>query len=305
MTAYNYALTSLTDKRNVSLWAKEQIFINEDCEFSIYVETVLMFLLIATMVLALGGNLFYCLEIYFNEKLHVKSKVMIVNIAVINIVISLTTPLFECMYIYFYPRWPYGNIFNNVHNSFLIFTVVTPFVCSTAIDRYLPVKKPFQYRAFAIKTKFTVVVSFTWIYSILWVVILACNFKKPPSNIYCWNVPKTLHDVFLGIHIIIPIEVIPFVYTQIILTVRNSSANTGMKHVISRDITLAKKFTLVISILFFLWVPTVILDLIYNKYPKNCIFKQLGSVSIWLSYVNSAVNPIIHSYGNKEINKYI
>ena len=56
MTAYNYALTSLTDKRNVSLWAKEQIFINEDCEFSIYVETVLMFLLIATMVLALGGN---------------------------------------------------------------------------------------------------------------------------------------------------------------------------------------------------------------------------------------------------------
>ena len=114
-----------------------------------------------------------------------------------------------------------------------------------------------------------------------------------------------MHDAFLGIHIIIPIEVIPFVYTQIILTVRNSSANTGMKHVISRDITLAKKFTLVISILFFLWVPTVILDLIYNKYPKNCIFKQLGSVGIWLSYVNSAVNPIIHSYGNKEINKYI
>ena len=173
------------------------------------------------MALALGGNSFYCLAIYFKKKLHVKSKVMIVNLAVINIVISLTTPLFECMHVYSYPRWPYGNILNNVHNSFLIFTVVAPFVYSTAIsfDRYLAVTKPFRYQAFATKRKFTVVVSITWIYSILWIVILGCNFKKVPSNIYTWNVPKTLHDVFLGIHLIIPIVVIPFVYTQIILTV--------------------------------------------------------------------------------------
>ena len=57
-----------------------------------------------------------------------------------------------------------------------------------------------------------------------WAVILGCNFKKVPSNIYTWNVPKTLY-VFLGIHLIIPTVVIPFVYTQIILSVRNSSAN--------------------------------------------------------------------------------
>ena len=308
MTTYNYALTSLTDKRNVSPWAKEQIFINKDCEFSSYVKTVLMLLLIVTMALALGGNSFYCLAIYFKKKLHVKSKVMIVNLAVINIVISLKTPLFECMHVYSYPRWLYGNILNNVHNSFLIFTVVAPFIYSTAIsfDRYLAVTKPFRYQAFATKRKFTVVVSITWIYSILWIVILACNFKKVPSNIYTWNVPKTLYHVFHGIHIIIPIVVIPFVYTQIVLTVRNSGANAGMKHVISRDITLAKKSALVISVLFLLWVPAVILDLIYNIYPKNCISKQLGLVSIWLvSCVNCAVNPVIYSYGNKAITKHI
>ena len=78
-----------------------------------------------------------------------------------------------------------------------------------------------------------------------------------------------------------------------------------MKHVISRDITLAKTSALVISVLCLLWVPTVILDLIYNIYPKNCISKQLGLVGIWLSCVNSAVNPIIYSYGNKAITKYI
>ena len=175
---------------------------------------------------------------------------MIVNLAVINIVISLKTPLFECMYVYSYPRWPYGNIFNNVHNSFLIFTVVAPFVCSTAIsnERYLAVTKPFQCRVFATKRKFTVVVSFTWIYSILWVVILACNFKKASSNIYTWNVPKTLYDVFLGIHIIIPIVVISFIYTQIILTMRNSSANAGIKHVISRDMWCVARFSTMCTI---------------------------------------------------------
>ena len=230
MTTYNYALTSFTNKRNFSPWTKENIFIKEDCEFSIYVRTVLLFLLIVTKVVSLGGNFFYCLVIYFNKKLHVKSKVMIVNLAVINIEISLTTPMFECMYVYSYPRWPYGNIFNSVHNSFLIFTVVAPFVCSTAIsiDRYLSVTEPFQYRAFATKRKFAVVVSVTWIYSILWVVILACNFKRASSNIYTWNVSKTLYDVFLGIHIIIPIVVVSFIHTQIILTVRNSSANARM-----------------------------------------------------------------------------
>ena len=66
---------------------------------------------------------------------------------------NMKTWMFECMYVYSYPRWPYGNIFNNVHNSFLIFTVVARFVCSTAIsiDRCSGVTKPFQYRAFATK----------------------------------------------------------------------------------------------------------------------------------------------------------
>ena len=285
----------------------EKIFLQNDCGFSISFKTILMVLLIITMTFSLCGNLFYCIVIYLNKKLHVRSKIMVVNLAITNIVISLTIPVFECMYIYSYPGWPYGHIFNNIQNSFLLFAVVAPFVCSTiiSVDRYFAVVKPFQYRVFATSGKFIFFLSMTWIYSILWVVIMTCNFTDTPDNIYTWNVSRMLYNFTLGIHTVIPIVVIPFLYIRIIITVRNSNVNAGLELATNRDITLAKKSAFVISILFILWIPTVALEFLYNLSSTNCTVKQLGSVSVWLLCVNGAVNPIIYSFGNKEITKYL
>ena len=301
MPPHEYFATTILDERD------EKIFLQNDCGFSISFKTILIILLIITMMFSLCGNLFYCIVIYLNKKLHVRSKIMVVNLAVTNIVISLTIPVFECMYIYSYPGWSYGHVINNIQNSFLMFTVVAPFVCSTiiSIDRYFAVVKPFQYRVFATSRKCIFLVSMTWIYSILWVVIMTLYFTETPDNIYVWNVSRMLYNVILGIHTVIPIVVIPLLYIKIIITVRNSNANAGLQLVRNRDITLAKKSALVISILFILWIPTVALEFLYNLSSTNCSVKQLGSVSVWLLCVNGAVNPIIYSFGNKEITKYL
>ena len=131
------------------------------------------------------------------------------------------------------------------------------------------------------------------------------NFLPAPKDAYIWNVPTNQYYIFLGIHIILPLIIVPVLYKKITNTVKLSRQRTGKVGIQSREIKLAKRAAVVIAFLFIVWTPVVVLEIFYNFNFSNCIVEQAGAVSVWITCVNGALNPIVYSRGNSEIKKGI
>ena len=94
-------------------------------------------------------------------------------------------------------------------------------------------------------------------------------------------------------------------YKKITNTVKLSRLRTGKTGIQSREIKLAKRVAVVIAFLFIVWTPVVVLEMFYNFSFSNCLVEQAGVVSVWITCVNGALNPIVYSSGNSEIKKGI
>jgi len=135
---------------------------------------------------------------------------------------------------------------------------------------------------------------------------MALNFTAAPENKYVWNVPSTLYYVYLALHIGVPMFVIPLLYIRINATVKQSSRNAGCTTLPKRsDVKLAKTIGFVIGFLFLVWIPVVILEVFYNFHFSECIVEQAGTVSVWITCINGAINPMVYSYRNSEVRKYV
>ena len=280
---------------------------SEACEFSIYFKVTLCTLLMVTGLFSFLENIALCTVFYMNRNLHVKSSILIISLSSTDIITACTLSSIEFVYILTHPKWPLGSLGTDIQNSFWLFSLAMPFITVTAItvDRYLAITKSFQYNRFVTVEKIVIVVVFMYTYSLLWVVCMVLNFLPAPEDAYIWNVPATQYYIFLGIHIIIPLIVIPILYRKITSAVKLSRQETGKTRIQSREIRLAKRVAVVIIFLFIVWAPVVVLEIFYNLDFSNCIVEQAGAVSVWITCANGALNPIVYSQGNAEVKKCI
>lgn len=280
---------------------------NDECEFSIYYKVILCTLLMVTGVCSCLENILFCAVIYLNKNLHVKSNILIVSLSITDIITACSLSSVEFVYILSHPRWPLGSNGTNIQNSFWLFSIVMPFITVTAItlDRYAAITKSLQYNCFVTAKKLGLTVGFLYLYSFIWVICMELNFLPAPKDAYIWNVPTNQYYIFLGIHIILPLIIVPVLYKKITNTVKLSRQRTGKVGIQSREIKLAKRAAVVIAFLFIVWTPVVVLEIFYNFNFSNCIVEQAGAVSVWITCVNGALNPIVYSRGNIEIKKGI
>ena len=264
-------------------------------------------LIAVTGICSITENIFFCTVVYLNKNLQIKSNILIVSLSITDIIIASTAPVFEFIYIMYNPKWPLGSLGTNIQNSFWLFSLVMPFVTVTAItiDRYLAITKSFRYGRFITASKLLCVVGCLYLYSFIWVFFMARNFLSTPEDVYTWNVPSTTYYVFLGIHIVFPLILITVLYIKIAKTVKLSRQNTGVVQVSRSETKLAKTVAFVIGFLFLVWTPVVVLEFFYNFNFSSCIVEQAGTVSVWITCVNGALNPIVYSYRNDEVQKYI
>ena len=57
--------------------------------------------------------------------------------------------------------------------------------------------------------------------------------------------------------------------------------------------------------MFVVCTPVVVLEIFFDFNFSNCIVEQAGTVSVWITCANRALNPIVHSRGNAEVKKCI
>ena len=62
---------------------------------------------------------------------------------------------------------------------------------------------------------------------------------------------------------------------------------------------------IIIAFLFGVWAPVLVLEIIYQTDFKSCIVEQAGTVSVFITCLNGAINPLVYSYRNDEVKMYI
>ena len=278
-----------------------------DCEFSIYFRAVMCPLLMIAAVCSLAENIFFCIVVCVNKNLQIKSNILIVNLSITDIIIASTGPVFEFIYVLCKPKWPLGRAGSNIQNGMWLFSLVMPFATVTAItiERYLAITKSLQYNRYATSNKLLLIVGCLYLYSLAWVICIAMNFHEAHRYVYYWNVPEYPYFVFLGVNLLFPLILIPVLYKKILKKVRLSRQIADVDESERNEIRLVKTVGIVIAFLFLVWAPVLVLEIIYQTDFKSCIVEQAGTVSVFITCLNGAINPLVYSYRNDEVKKYI
>ena len=266
----------------------------------------------------------FCLIVWHNKALHKRSLVLITNLSVAGILNAATVPVFEFIYVYYYPSWPLGRLGTNLQNSIWLFSLVLPFVTVTAItiERYLATVHYVFYQTNAKASNFGVVVFLLWVYSLAWTVVISTRFAPAPDTYYLWNVPQNLYYIFLGLHLVVPLLIITVLYQRILSYSQESGkavSQVGKRHngggggilksvetspvEVSREVRLAKTIAMVIGTLYAVWVPVVIMEVVYNFDFYDCAVEQGGTVCVFVTSLNGCLYPLIYFYRIKEVKK--
>ena len=117
-----------------------------------------------------------------------------------------------------------------------------------------------------------------------------------------WERPNYEILVFV-LGFLLPFSVMGLCYCKIFGAARTQARamkQMAMPNEPNRELKAAKTIAVVILAFFLCWAPFFLLNLFYGLLPSWQIPKVLITVSKWLHYANSALNPIIYACFNRE-----
>ena len=285
-----------------------------NCSFSIYFKATLCPLLASTSVIAFFQNVVFCAIVWHDKTLHKRSLILIVSLSASGIFNALTVPVFEFIYVYYFPAWPLGSLGTNLQNSIWLFSLVLPFMTVTCItaERYLATVHNVFYRTNITASSLGIVVFILWIYSLAWTVVLSTQFTPAADTYYIWNMPQELYYIFLGLHLVVPLLAITVFYQRIVVFTRSSKRDVSLlgdchhhsqQQRQSSEVRLAKTVAMVIGCLYAVWVPVVMMEVVYNFDFSDCVVEQGGTSAVFITSLNGCLYPLIYFYRIKGVRR--
>ncbi|XP_048353841.1 adenosine receptor A3 [Sphaerodactylus townsendi] len=183
-----------------------------------------------------------------------------------------------------------------------------------AVDRYLRVKVPTQYRIIVTRRRIWVALGTCWFMSFLvgLVPLFGWNRRNPqnPSFLECHfqNVMNLDYVVFFSFFslILVPLLIMCILYVEVFRVIQRQLKQTatsvqGTGIFYRREFRTAKSLALVLFLFIVCWLPLCILNSI-SRFCQTCrIPPLLFYLAILLSHANSAMNPIVYAL---RINKF-
>ncbi|XP_077191010.1 adenosine receptor A3 [Paroedura picta] len=183
-----------------------------------------------------------------------------------------------------------------------------------AIDRYLRVKLPTQYRTIVTRRRIWMALGICWFISLLvgLMPMFGWNQRNPqnPSYLECYyqdvmNIDYVVYFSFFS-WILVPLLIMCILYAKVFYIIQtklkqNATSIKGSRIFYRREFRTAKSLALVLFLFIVCWVPLCILNSI-SRFCQSCRIPQaLLYVAILLSHANSAMNPIVYAL---RINKF-
>ena len=250
---------------------------------------------------AILGNTLVCIACAVSKRLQNFTSVFIVNLAVSDILVAtISMPVWLSVQLNGEPSFENSP---SVYNAWLCFDIL----CCTAsitnlvfisIDRLLAISFPLRYLPLMSLPKLVSAVAFVWLYAIT-VALLSLLRWQGYALFICIA-------AFLA-----PLTIMVAAYMKIfrvtLVHIRSIRVQTEMsirlrkedERSFRQDLKAARTLSIVIGAFVISWCPFFVMNFVIY-YCKKCVVYPLTlSLIKWMSYSNSAVNPVIYSCLNK------
>lgn len=254
--------------------------------------TFFVVLLILLIVICIIGNILVCIAFLCYRRLRVITHYYIFSLAISDLLVGvISMPIWLN-----YELTGWGDHIDftlvNIMDFIEILTCISSVMnlAMISIDRFFGIVKPLQHKTFVTEKIAVLFILAAWLYS-----FIIAGIKMVP----------TFMDYFLFCFVTgytVPIVVTCVCYFFIFTTVKKH-AKRRLSNQLSKERTLAKTITVVISLFVACWTPFFVVTLLY-QYCSTCTFiekpwfEYLLSAIKALHYLNSACNPFIYGVCN-------
>ncbi|KAM4741227.1 adenosine receptor A1 [Anableps anableps] len=279
-----------------------------------HMDVVYISIEIAISVASVLGNVLIVLVVYVNQALRDTTFSFIVSLAVADIAVgSLVIPLAIVISLGFRTQF-----YTCLILSCLVLIITQSSILSLlaiAIDRYLRIKIPTRYGDIVTQRRAYMAVCLCWILSFLsglvplvgWNNLQPGNFSNS-NEIVCEfkTVIRMDYMVYFNffICVVVPLILMIILYGEIFRVIRHqlnrrAEATCDGERYYRKELKLAKSLALVVFLFIMCWMPIHIINCI-DLFCSNCkIPKFAVYIGIFMSHVNSALNPMVYAFRMK------
>ena len=291
-TAYHYF-----NIRNINQSASTNPH-EELCFRSPYYRNIMVTIFIVVIGLSVLLNILLWIAFISKKRLRTVVLGYLISLSLSDVITAGSLGWMEVVYIFDYPHWWFGEIGNYVINAFWCFSLVTPFthVVFIAYDRYRAVTSSVLYSEGKSWRRELLKISMLWIYSIGIVLLYAFYFNPAPGYIYQWNVLPEWYYPFVAVHLILPLVMCTVLYVMMMRHVtrhRQTSQQSLGDHPSLTAYRFARSVGIIITFLYVVWIPVIVMESLYATHAHTCIISQLGPVSVWLTCTSGVINPVV------------
>ncbi|KAM9758663.1 adenosine receptor A1 isoform 1-T2 [Menidia menidia] len=258
------------------------------------------------------GNVLVVLAVCVNRALRNTTFSFIVSLAVADIAVGvLVIPLAIIISLGFSTQF-----YTCLILSCLLLIITQSSILSLlaiAIDRYLRVKIPTRYSLIVTQGRAYVAVCLCWILSFLsglvpmigWNNRDAIRNLSSSSEIVCefTNVIRMDYMVYFNFFgwVVVPLTIMIILYAEIFRVIRQqlnrrAQATCDGERYYRKELKLAKSLALVVFLFLLCWLPIHIMNCIVFFSPEWGMPKFAMYTGIFMSHVNSALNPMVYAF---------
>ncbi|XP_030848407.1 D(1) dopamine receptor-like [Strongylocentrotus purpuratus] len=277
------------------------------------------------VVLAIGGNALVIASVLVFRKLRTVTNYFIVSLAISDLLLALFVMDFNACFIVLGDYWPFGQVFCRFYISIdiMLSTASILNLCLISLDRYWAITSPFSYYQRVNATNAIILIVVVWVTSFLISVLpvmLGLHvdytlddeefdffYKEPTFCVLIINQWYALGSSVISFFI--PIFIMGYTYARIFIVARRQARqiaaynNTGQRiqgtdkkaqGSMRRERKATKTLAIIVGVFIGCWLPFFILNVV-DPFCGRCVPPTLFSFTVWLGYVNSALNPIIYA----------
>ncbi|XP_047204258.1 adenosine receptor A1 [Girardinichthys multiradiatus] len=276
-----------------------------------HVDVMYISIEIAIAVASVLGNVLIVLVVYVNQALRDTTFSFIVSLAVADIAVgSLVIPLAIVISLGFRTQF-----YTCLILSSLVLIITQSSILSLlaiAIDRYLRIKISTRYSDIVTQGRAYMAVCICWILSFLSGLVPLVGWNNlhhgnlsSSTEIVCEfkTVIRMDYMVYFNffVCVVVPLALMIILYGEIFRVIRHqlnrrAEATCDRERYYRKELKLAKSLALVVFLFIMCWMPIHIMNCI-DFFCSDCeIPKLVVYIGIFMSHVNSALNPMVYAF---------
>ncbi|XP_077992771.1 octopamine receptor beta-2R-like [Glandiceps talaboti] len=297
-------------------------------------DVLLGVILAVITVAAIVGNAFVIVAVFKYRRLRTMTNLFILNLAFADELVGSLVMTTTLSY-HFAGKWYFGHFLCHFWLAIDVVGCTSSInhLCCIAIDRYFAINYPFSYDAKMSAKKLACISTFVWILSgligfipIFFGWYKRPGFEQPPMQcLVNFNTAFSISSSLISFYI--PLMIMSIVYWRIYKTARHhhkriyqaqlgtnqvsvAKGNGGSRSPLSRRKQkhasavkehgkAAKTLGVIMGCFVACWLPFFVVNIV-SPLCGDCIPELVSVIFVWLGYANSAVNPFLYGFLNKE-----